>query len=355
MQTNARPAQPLTIVRAFADNALEKGRDRWSGTESPLFADGIHVETNEPAEWRRDGKRFVVSNLASQQSFFRTLAGLSALTGDVRYVQAARDATGYMFDRFRSPCGLLYWGGHTFVDLYEHAVVPLEVQSMIEPESGKSVRTHEYGGMEIKMHLPFYELLFEVAPEETAQFVRAYWNGDIMDWPRLELNRHAPYGKTMGALCRLCSRLHSRHTLPITPGDLHERPSQPATSREEPTRFDAIATVCGRPLDRRKHPPAARFPSTGEVAETRDPAGPALGRRTHPCLWNRALARWPVSSLVRGRGTHLLRDEHRRVALRKAEFGPFPLEGVEGQQYLPRTRDACARGRPSRAATGGSL
>lgn len=191
---------PLHAVRAFADNALKKGRDQWSGKRTPLFADGLHVESGKPAEWLCQGKKHVVSNLASQQNFLRTLTGLSRLTGDERYAQAAKDAIAYMFEHYRAPCGLLYWGGHTFIDLNTLDVVPIEVQAMIESESGKHTRTHPYGGMEIKMHLPFYELMFEVDFEVTRRFIRAYWNADLMDWRRLELNRHAPYNKPMGAL-----------------------------------------------------------------------------------------------------------------------------------------------------------
>jgi hypothetical protein len=33
-----------TVVE-FADNVLARGRDRWSGRNTPLFADGVHVET----------------------------------------------------------------------------------------------------------------------------------------------------------------------------------------------------------------------------------------------------------------------------------------------------------------------
>lgn len=86
-----------------------------------------------------------------------------------------------MFEHFRSPCGLLYWGGHTFVDLRTLEVVHIEGPHM-----------------EIKMHLPYYDLMWEVDPEATAQFIRAYWNSNLRDWGRLEINRHAPCGRPLG-------------------------------------------------------------------------------------------------------------------------------------------------------------
>jgi hypothetical protein len=48
----------------------------------------------------------------------QTLVGLSNLTGDERYRQAARDATAYMLAHFQAPCGLLVWGEHAFAAQY---------------------------------------------------------------------------------------------------------------------------------------------------------------------------------------------------------------------------------------------
>ncbi|MGI5819621.1 MAG: pectate lyase [Armatimonadota bacterium] len=169
---------PMRAVEEFAGAVLERGLDRWSPARTPLFADGCQVATWEPVEWVRDGRHHIVSNFASQQNLMRTLVGLSRITGDDRYRRAAREATAFMFERFRSPCGLLYWGGHTFVDLRTLEVVHIEGPR------------HE-----IKMHLPYYELLWEVDSGATARFIRAYWSGNMHDWRRLELNRHADYGQ----------------------------------------------------------------------------------------------------------------------------------------------------------------
>ncbi len=167
----------------FADHALEKARDRWSGEDTPLFADALEVRTGQPVEWLRSGRRYVISNLASQQNFFRTLVALSNLIEDERYRQAAKDATAHVFEHFRSPCGLLYWGGHTFIDLRTLEVVHIEGPHM-----------------EIKMHLPYYDLMWQVDPQATAEFIRAYWNSNLRGWGRLEINRHARYGQERGPL-----------------------------------------------------------------------------------------------------------------------------------------------------------
>jgi hypothetical protein len=39
-----------TPSNPYPDHALERGRDRWSDKRTPLFADGIHVESGKPVE-----------------------------------------------------------------------------------------------------------------------------------------------------------------------------------------------------------------------------------------------------------------------------------------------------------------
>ena len=108
----ADPARFIQAARDFADLALEHGRDTYGPVKTPLFVDGIHAETHEPVMWRsRDGHAWALSDLGNQQNFFRMLAGLSALTGEPRYRQAAVDATRHALTHLMEN-GLLAWGGH---------------------------------------------------------------------------------------------------------------------------------------------------------------------------------------------------------------------------------------------------
>ncbi len=178
------PETALDAVRSFADTVLEKGQDRWSGEETPLLPDGVNVDTGEPVEWIYDGDHFIVHNLASQQNLFRTLVGLTNLTGEERYRAAAEEAIRYHFNELRSECGLLRWGGHQIIDL-----------ATLEPVGHFDADCHEF-----KNSFPFYELMAEVDREATVEFLRAFWNAHIMDWRRLDMNRHGPYGRGMGDL-----------------------------------------------------------------------------------------------------------------------------------------------------------
>ena len=52
----ARPDRYVQAVRAFADVALQFGRDTYGPRHTPLFVDGLHFETHEPVRWKaRDG------------------------------------------------------------------------------------------------------------------------------------------------------------------------------------------------------------------------------------------------------------------------------------------------------------
>ena len=42
----------LKPVRDFANTVLEHGRDSYGKEHTPLFVDGLHVETLEPATWQ---------------------------------------------------------------------------------------------------------------------------------------------------------------------------------------------------------------------------------------------------------------------------------------------------------------
>jgi len=101
----------LDAVRKFADNVLKYGRDTYGPKHTPLFVDGLNIHTHEPVKWiDPDGTKWVISNLASQQTLLRTLDGLSSITGDTKYRKAAMQAIEYAFEKLRSPNGLFYWG-----------------------------------------------------------------------------------------------------------------------------------------------------------------------------------------------------------------------------------------------------
>lgn len=82
--------------------------------------------------------------MASQQNLFRAFTGLSNLTGESKYGDAARASVDYHFEHLVDESGLLRWGGHQFVDL-----------ATLEPVGHFDADTHEF-----KSHFPYYDLLW---------------------------------------------------------------------------------------------------------------------------------------------------------------------------------------------------
>lgn len=170
-----RAAQPyLAAVQRFAERVLVDGRDRYGSFSTPLLVDGVEVASGNPVRWQVGDQSWVLSNLGSQQILFRTLDGLTQLTGQDRYRNAAQDALGYGLTYLRHG-GLISLGGHMAVDLNTK-------QSVYAPDKGP---VHE-----LKCHYPYYELMWSVSAAETARYIEAIWQSHILDWDRLEFSRH---------------------------------------------------------------------------------------------------------------------------------------------------------------------
>ena len=172
----------LQAARQFADIVLDKGRDTYRASPTPMFVDGLNVDTLEPVCWQYGGESWICCNLASQQNLFRTLVALTNLTGEARYKDAAKEAISWHFEHYTRSCGLLQWGGHRFIDLATGKVVGEQ-------------DTHE-----LKWSFPYYELMWEVNPGATERYIKAFWNAHILDWTVLDMNRHGRYDRAAGAL-----------------------------------------------------------------------------------------------------------------------------------------------------------
>jgi len=171
---NAEDEQPyLDACRRFADTVLEHGQDRYGPKHTPLFVDGLNTETLEPVIWLWKGERWVLSNFASQQSWLRLLDGLTALTGEARYRQAAMAAAKYALKHLRTPNGLMNWGGHRAWDLAGEKAVFGQPQHELRNQS------------------PYFEMLWRADADETKRLMETIWGAHIYDWGTLDFNRHA--------------------------------------------------------------------------------------------------------------------------------------------------------------------
>jgi len=188
-QTYGASANPsakpyLDSVKKFADAALEHGRDRYGATHTPLFADGLHVETLEPAVWKGKGRDWIVSNYASQQPLMQFLDGMTLITGDEQYRLAAEAATAYMLEHTpNTKSGMLPWGDHIGWDLLTET--PVGTKSEAELTDRNEGFIHD-----LKTE-PYYELFWRVNPEAARKVAFTHWSGHITNWETLDYNRHA--------------------------------------------------------------------------------------------------------------------------------------------------------------------
>ena len=176
VQTDIDSGRYLEAVRRFADIVIEHGRDRYGDQHTPLFVDGLQGDSLGPAGWKgKGGETWVLSNFSSQQPLMRLLDGMSALTSEDKYRRAAESAARHVLTRLRTPNGLLYWGGHAAWDL------------MLETHVGEyDPRVHE-----VKNYQPYFRLMWRVDPEATRKLLETIWAGHLINWSRIDYNRHA--------------------------------------------------------------------------------------------------------------------------------------------------------------------
>ncbi|HSW46406.1 MAG TPA: hypothetical protein VLM89_12630 [Phycisphaerae bacterium] len=199
-------ADYLQTVRTFADNVLQHGRDVYGPRHTPLFVDGINVDTHEPPVWHlapdyarawNMPTQWIMSNLACQQVLFRVFDALTTLTGEAGYRQAAIDAFRYHFEHLQYRDGLLAWGGHAMID------------AATEQPVGECLRNWRMGtpitpfwdiGVEheLKHHYPHYDLMWRTDPEATRRFIEGFWSAHVLRWDVLDFNRHGLYGRDKG-------------------------------------------------------------------------------------------------------------------------------------------------------------
>lgn len=164
----------LRTLQEYAGRMMEEASYPQSG--SPLLADRVDTGTHEA---KREADGHIVSNAAHQQIFLRFLCGVSALSGDEKYKERAKDLMRYMLEHPMAG-GLLRWGGHRYLDL-----VTLE-------DRGEKELVHE-----LKNDYPYYELMFETDPDKAELYVKAFWNAHVYDFDAFEMGRHSmekPYG-----------------------------------------------------------------------------------------------------------------------------------------------------------------
>jgi len=96
----AEESEYVTAVRTFADNVLQYGKDVYGPKHTPLFVDGINVDTHQPPEWKKDGETSILSNMAHRLIFPLPLRRQRPNLRQQRHIQPDNAIRGYVkFDR----------------------------------------------------------------------------------------------------------------------------------------------------------------------------------------------------------------------------------------------------------------
>ena len=175
----------LKAAVKFADTTVQHGRDTYGKEHTPLFADVLNVDTLKSPRARtsyRSGTEPVPTVWCffnNQQNLLRLLVSLSSITGERKYIDAAYDATAFMFERYQEKeSGLFYWGGHRYIDLVSGNTY------------GAKGEVHELEDV-----FPFWELILAVDADNGEKLIKGMWEAHISDWKALHYNRHAEYGR----------------------------------------------------------------------------------------------------------------------------------------------------------------
>ena len=176
------PGTRLEALVGHAETVLKYARNIEGADQPRLFADGLNQDTYEPTRWNRGlvENEPVSSDIYSQFNLLKMLDGLSVMTGDPKYSEAALEQ---ITTRFNTPGlvdknGLFYEGGHSFLN----------------------IMTGEHYGLgyhETKDNQLPLELMYKADPEGTKRYITAFWNAHILDWSNLLMNRHGYYDLDM--------------------------------------------------------------------------------------------------------------------------------------------------------------
>jgi hypothetical protein len=175
-------------VRKFADTLLAKGLDVVGSKHTPLWAGVIDARTftvpergvPAPRGIRESDRAVGGANLYHDVVTLRVFHALSALTGDARYSQAARDYVRAYLDLASSPAtGALGWGEHLYYNFFRDEVAA------------------ERKNHELLEWTPPWDLLWEANSEATRKEIAALRYHFYADDPSALFNRHASWSEAV--------------------------------------------------------------------------------------------------------------------------------------------------------------
>ena len=176
-ETYANDASRFQVLLDYIDNVNTIGKDL-GGT--PLIADVYDRFTKKTGQWRSATKAGIAttSNLAYKGGWYRTLDGLSVLTGDKKYSDETKEIYQYYIDNYiEEISGLPIWGGHAAVNL----------------DTGSPYYVYDAKYHELKEAGVYMEPFFKANSKIGTQITKNIVDSHISNWEWLRFNRHGQY------------------------------------------------------------------------------------------------------------------------------------------------------------------
>jgi hypothetical protein len=206
----------LPYVTKCLDTLMEFGTDRYGPTQTPVLVSILDTETRQcPADpaaldeaWRvaRRGRRSPAgANLLTDQPLLKTMAAVSAVTGDGKYGRFADRYIDWYLKNLVDDKGFFWWGWHRHYDVYQDKML------------GHMGNFHELHAI----HSVAWDQLWQVNPKAVRREIEAIWQWHIVDKKTGELNRHGTaqrgcdFAMSAGAFAYAFAFLYKRTGEPV--------------------------------------------------------------------------------------------------------------------------------------------
>ncbi len=176
----------LELARKYADAMIEHGRDLYGDVHTPLFAAALSRESLQLGSKdefgsiqgvRENDRSLGGANPWDHMALYPLLYHLSENSGDPVYAEKAKHALEYFFIHTQSPeTGLLAWGDHLYWDFRNNSI--------------GGYHHHEIAGA-----WPFWDEVYELAPDAAWRFALGLWNHQVADQETGDFSRHAAYSE----------------------------------------------------------------------------------------------------------------------------------------------------------------
>jgi len=227
LAATAAIAQPAGTAKAESEDYLryvtkclnvlvEHGTDCYGPKQAPILVSILDTETRRcpphpealDESWRvgrRERRNPAGANLLTDQPLLKTMAAVSAVTGEEKYRRFADGYIDWYLKNLVDDKGFLWWGWHRHYDVYQDKML------------GHLGNPHEIHAI----HSIAWDPLWRVNPSAVRREIEAIWQWHVIDKTTGEVNRHGDgqrgcdFAMAAGACAYAFAFLHQRTNDPV--------------------------------------------------------------------------------------------------------------------------------------------